>query len=83
MLKLKISKWGSSLAVRLLAIYIRQNSLKQSGQLLAEWGTDGTLRLSVPMRWNRKDFAHELALETEAMQLGSGVIKPLRRAARF
>lgn len=51
--------------------------------MLGEWGTEGTLRLSVPMRLNRKDFAHELALETEAMPLGSGVIKPLRRAARF
>ncbi|AQV92541.1 MazF family transcriptional regulator [Cupriavidus necator] len=79
---LKILKWGSSLALRIPAAYVRHLGLKEGDQVRANLTVDGGISIRVT-RWDRNAFAQELASMREAMPMTESVIEELRRTARY
>ena len=81
-MKVILSKWGNSLAVRIPADYVRQIGVKEGDKLQAHLGTDGALNLR-PVQWSRKAFAAELTRDSKALPVGASVMEQLRQEARY
>jgi len=77
-MKLRVAKWGNSLAVRIPAEYVRQLSIKEGDRLDVRLAADGGLTYR-PRTWNRKAFALELAAARETMSMGTSVMDDVRR----
>lgn len=82
MMNLHIARWGNSLALRIPADYARRAGIKEGDSIEAGLTVDGGIALR-PARWNRKQFAQELARTRDSMPPGSSVIDELRRGARY
>ncbi len=79
---LQIAKWGTSLALRIPAAYVRHLGLKKGDQVRANLTVDGGISIRVT-RWDRSAFAQELATMREAMPMTRPVREVLRRGARY
>ena len=80
-MKLKIVKWGNSLALRIPVEYVRSAGIKAGDSVEACLTVDGGLTIR-PVKWNRKVFARELAAAREAMPMGKSVMDEVRRGGR-
>ncbi|WP_087047693.1 AbrB/MazE/SpoVT family DNA-binding domain-containing protein [Caballeronia ptereochthonis] len=81
-MRLLISKWGNSLAVRIPADYLRHTGLSEGDQVQASLTVDGGICLR-PAKWDRRAFAEQLARTRDAMPMTESVMDELRRGARY
>ena len=81
-MKLQVSKWGNSLAMRLPAEVVRRFGLREGDRVDAQFTVDGALTIR-PAGWSRRAFAAELGAARAAMPVGSSVMNELRQSARF
>lgn len=81
-MQIHISKWGNSLAFRIPAEYARLLGVKDGDNVEAKLTPDGGLSIR-PSKWDRKLFADELAVNIEAMPMGSSVMDEVRRGGRY
>lgn len=78
-MKLRVVKWGNSLAVRIPAHCARSIGIEAGDRVEARITVDGGLSLRRPAVWSRKAFALELAAAREAMPMGTSVMNEVRR----
>jgi antitoxin MazE len=81
-MKLQISKWGNSLAMRILSEVARQFGLRDEDSVQAQMTADGAMTIR-PAGWNRRAFAAELDSAREALPAGTSVMEELRQSARY
>lgn len=81
-MKLRVGKWGNSLAVRLPADYVRRTGIKVGDTLQVSLTIDGGLSIRAG-KWDRKAFAQELSGACAKMPMGQSVIEELRRGAHY
>lgn len=81
-MQVHISRWGNSLALRLPADYARRLGVKEGDSLEVNLTPDGGLSIR-PGKWDRKGFADELAVNLEAMSMGTSVMEDVRRGGRY
>lgn len=81
-MELQIAKWGNSLAMRIPSAVVRQLKLREGDKVRAQVGPDGVLTVK-PAKWNRAQFAAELAAARDALPMGTSVVEEMRRNARY
>ncbi len=81
-MKLLISQWGNSLALRLPAELVRQLGFKPGDHVQGSLTIDGGLSIR-PKKWDRAAFAAELAAAQKQMAMGESVVEEMRRGARY
>lgn len=81
-MQIHISKWGNSLAFRIPAEYARQLGVKDGDNVEANLTPDGGMSIR-PSKWDRKEFASELAANLAAMPMGEPVMDEVRRGGRY
>ena len=81
-MKLQVSKWGNSLAMRLPAEVVHRFGLREGDAAKAELTIDGSLTIR-PAGWSRCAFAAELSAAWAGLPVGSSVMGELRRSARY
>jgi len=81
-MELQVAKWGNSLALRIPSDVVRLLGLREGATVEAQLTVDGALSIR-PTRWNRKDFAHELAALRSSMPMSESVMSELRGGARY
>lgn len=81
-MKLQVTKWGNSLALRIPSEVVRQLGLREGAMVEAQLTVDGSLSIR-PARWNRKTFALELDAARHAMPVSDSVLDEVRSGARY
>ncbi len=81
-MKLQISKWGNSLALRIPSAIARRFGLREGDSVRAQITADGALAIR-PAGWSRRTFAAELGAAREALPVGASVMDELRQTARY
>jgi len=81
-MELQVAKWGNSLALRIPSDVVRLLGLREGATVEAQLTVDGALSIR-PTRWNRKDFARELAALRSSMPMSESVMSELRGRARY
>ncbi|SDH60014.1 AbrB/MazE/SpoVT family DNA-binding domain-containing protein [Paraburkholderia phenazinium] len=79
--KLKIEKWGNSLALRIPDLYLRHLGIQQGDQVRVNLTVDGGIHIRAAA-WNRRAFARELEETRRSLPMTISVIEELRRPAR-
>jgi len=78
---LQVTKWGNSLALRILSEVVRQLGLREGATVHAHLTVDGTLSIR-PAQWNRKAFAIELTEARRTIPMSAPVMEEIRNGAR-
>lgn len=81
-MKLQVSKWGNSLAMRIPSAVARRFGLREGDSVQAQITADGALAIR-PAGWSRHSFAAELGVARAALPVGTSVMDELRQAARY
>lgn len=82
-MRMQISKWGNSLAVRLPMEYIRAVGLKEGDELNAEVTPLGEIRLIPAQAFDKPAFLARLAEVRRAMPMTAPVVEAMRREDRY
>ncbi len=82
-MRMQISKWGNSLAVRLPMEYIRAAGLKEGDELNAEVTPLGEIRLIPAQAFDKPAFLARLAEARRAMPMTTPVVEAMRREDRY
>ncbi|BDT75542.1 AbrB/MazE/SpoVT family DNA-binding domain-containing protein [Polynucleobacter sp. KF022] len=81
-MKIKISKWGNSIALRIPTAFIKDMRLKCSDRVEATLSSDGALIIRA-QKLDRKTLS-KMARELRAsMKMGTSVIDQIRSGARY
>jgi antitoxin MazE len=81
-MRLQVTKWGNSLALRIPVELVRQLGLREGATVLAQMTVDGSLSIR-PAQWDRKAFATELDEARVTMRMSDSVLHELRSGARY
>ncbi len=82
-MKLQISKWGNSLAVRLPAHYTRAAGIKEGDTVEAEIGPAGKITLSPQQSFDKAAFLKKAQKLRASMPMTSATVEPMRSDARY
>lgn len=81
-MKLRVCKWGNSLALRLPQQFVCRAGLKAGDTVQALLAADGTLTIRTEP-WDRRAFSEKLARAQGSMQMSDSVMEELRNEARY
>ena len=81
--KLKISKWGNSLAIRLPLECIRALGVKDGDVVEANITATGEVSLAPEKRFDKTAFLGRLAKLHAALPKGDAVVEQMRREDRY
>lgn len=81
-MKIQISKWGNSLALRIPAEVVKQIHLKEGDKVEATLSTNGTLIIK-PQKLDRKTLAKMARELRDSMKMGKSVMDEVRSEARY
>lgn len=81
-MKLRVCKWGNSLALRLPQELVRRAGLKAGDTVQAFLAADGALTIRKEP-WDRRAFSEKLAKARETMQMSDSVMEELRSETRY
>lgn len=81
-MKLRVCKWGNSLALRLPQEFVRRVGLKAGDTVRAFLAVDGTLTIRTEP-WDRKAFSEKLARARDLMPMSESVMEELRSETRY
>lgn len=82
-MKLKISKWGNSLAVRLPIECTRAVGLKEGDSVEASIGVTGTITLLPEKTFDKDAFLSTLTKLHASMPMTEPVVETMRKEARY
>jgi antitoxin MazE len=82
-MKLRISKWGNSLAVRLPAEYVRAIGAKPGDRIDAELGAAGKLTLAPSPSFDKAAFLKRVTKLRSSMQPTSTTVEVIRMDDRY
>jgi antitoxin MazE len=82
-MRMQISKWGNSLAVRLPMDYTRAVGLKEGDEVDAEVTPLGEIRLTPARHLDKPAFLARLAELRQAMSMSEPVVEAMRQADRY
>jgi len=83
MMKLQISKWGNSLAVRLPAHYTRAAGIKEGDSVEAELSPAGKITLSPQQSFDKAAFMKKAQKLRASMPMTSATVEPMRSDTRY
>ncbi len=81
--KLQISRWGNSLAVRLPARYTRAAGIKEGDTVEAELSPAGNITLSPQQSFDKAAFLKKAQKLRDSMPMTSATVEPMRSDARY
>ena len=81
-MKIKISKWGNSMALRIPATIIKEIKLKEGDKVEATLSKDGSLIIR-PQKLERKEIAAQLRAFRATLKMGTSVMDEVRSKARY
>lgn len=81
-MKLRVCKWGNSLALRLPQEFVRRAGLKAGDTVQAFLAADGAMTIRAEP-WDRRAFSEELAKARDSMKISDSVMAELRSEARY
>lgn len=81
-MKLRVCKWGNSLALRLPQEFDRRAGLKAGDTVQAFLAVDGTVTVRTEP-WDRRAFSENLARARDLMPMSDAVMEELRSEARY
>jgi antitoxin MazE len=82
-MKLKLSKWGNSLAIRLPIEYIRALGLNEGDSVEAGITVDGELSLRPDKRFDKEAFLARIAKLHASMPMTEPVVEQMRKQDRY
>ena len=82
-MKLQLSKWGNSLAVRLPMEWIRTAGLKEGDELEAEVTRTGEIRLICAQAFDKGDFLQRVRALRAGMPMTRPVVESMRQEDRY
>lgn len=82
-MKLKVSKWGNSLAVRLPIECTRAVGLKEGDSVEASVAVTGTITLSPDKAFDKDAFLLSVTKLHASMPMTEPVVETMRREARY
>lgn len=82
-MKLQISKWGNSLAVRLPVECIRASGLKEGDSVEASITPVGVITLSPEKSFDKSTFMKRIAKLHASMPMTAPVVESMRKEARY
>jgi antitoxin MazE len=82
-MKLLISKWGNSLAVRLPALYTRAAGIKEGDSLEAEMSPSGRMTLMPDRSFDKAAFLKKIQKLRAAMPMTSSTVEAMRAEDRY
>lgn len=82
-MRLQITKWGNSLAVRLPTEYLQVAGLKEGDELDAEVSPSGEILLMPPQKFDKTAFLNRLGRLRAALPMTTSTVDELRRAERY
>lgn len=81
-MKLRVCKWGNSLALRLPQEFVRRAGLKAGDTVQVSLAEDSALTIRTEP-WDRRAFSEELAKARDSMKISDSVMAELRSEARY
>ena len=81
-MKLRVCKWGNSLALRLPQEFVRRAGLKAGDTVQAILTADGALTIRKEP-WDRRAFSEKLAMALDSMQMSDLVMDEVRKATCY
>ncbi len=82
-MKLKLSKWGNSLAIRLPIEYIRALGLNEGDSVEASITVDGELSLRPDRHFDKEAFVARIAKLHASMPMTEPVVEQMRKQDRY
>ena len=82
-MKLQLSKWGNSLAVRLPMEWIRTAGLKEGDELEAELTCTGEIRLVCAQVFDKGGFLRRVRALRAGMPMTRPVVESMRQEDRY
>lgn len=82
-MKLRVAKWGNSLAVRLPAGYVRKAGLKEGESVVAEVSPMGAITLTPGKAFDRAAFVKKVRKLRAGMPSTSSTVAALRSEERY
>lgn len=82
-MKLRVAKWGSSLAVRLPVEYTRAAGLKDGDSVEASISAVGAITLLSGKPFNKPAFLARIARLQASMPMTAPVVEAMRQEARY
>jgi antitoxin MazE len=82
-MRLRLAKWGNSLAVRLPAECVRATGLRQGDSVDAEITPVGTITLTPARPFDKTAFLQRLRKLRRGMPVTEPVVERMRREARY
>ena len=82
-MRLRVAKWGNSLAVRLPTEYLRAAGLKEGDSVLAEVGRAGEITLTPAQAFDKGAFLKRVRKRRATMPMTSATVATMRQEERY
>jgi antitoxin MazE len=82
-MKLQITKWGNSLAVRLPAAFIRTMGAKAGDSVEAEIDSLGKITLTPAQTWDKAAFLKKMRKQRDEMPMTYLTVAEIRKDERY
>lgn len=82
-MKLQVSKWGNSLAVRLPVECVRAAGLQEGDCVEASVASNGEITLAPERTFDKRAFLTRIALLHASMPMTTPVVEAMRQEARY
>ncbi|BDT79297.1 MULTISPECIES: AbrB/MazE/SpoVT family DNA-binding domain-containing protein [Polynucleobacter] len=81
-MKIKISKWGNSMALRIPTAFVKEIKLKDGDSVEITLSKDGSLIIR-PQKLSRKEIMEKLRAFRATLKMGTSVMDEVRSGARY
>ena len=81
-MKIKISKWGNSMALRIPTAFVKEIKLKDGDSVEITLSKDGSLIIK-PQKLSRKEIMEKLRAFRATLKMGTSVMDEVRSGARY
>ncbi|BDT77424.1 hypothetical protein PKF023_12270 [Polynucleobacter yangtzensis] len=81
-MKIKISKWGNSMALRIPTAFVKEIKLKDGDSVEITLSKDGSLIIR-PQKLSRKEIMEKLRAFRATLKMGTSVMDEVRSGAHY
>ncbi len=81
-MKIKISKWGNIMALRIPTAFVKEIKLKDGDSVEITLSKDGSLIIR-PQKLSRKEIMEKLRAFRATLKMGTSVMDEVRSGARY
>lgn len=81
-MKIKISKWGNSLALRIPTAIAKEIKMKDGDSVEVSLSKDGSIIIR-PQKLSRKEISEKLRAFRATLKMGKSVMDEVRSGARY